>query len=503
VSPAGATAVPLGITPFDERVGGLEPGGTYLVVGTPGPAKMVATLQFLHEGLSRGDHCLLVTNADADGILTVARAWGFDMQEAWENGALQLVGLRDDFELRAIRSIEPVEVLEELDGIVVGEPSRIAVDPGSMFLTGGAKTLLGAAFMTWARRHTGTVLATFSLDGDPSSLPAAADWLINATTGRLIVTRASDGLYQITLARPLPGIQRPEETISLELEPGLGLIRPRELPTRRGADRLGLDRNHVLLVSLGGSHASDLEAWARRTFETDVVAEPFEAVATVQSAATHGCILVHAERRQVRHAVQACRALRPLTPAAIVFASDDAIRSTDRIHILEAGADDCLSGGLDFRELAVRMKQSMALGARPALVESDSKPVARVVPRAGRVSLETFAEEIRRRADDQNLTFFCVLDVTANGVSPTELEQALVELVRSDAGDMVCGDDDRCLVLLQGTRQKQLGPFLERLRVRLRERTEAEPSAEVTVLSHPSDSSRIQQLVETPRVEAR
>ena len=38
--------IPSGIAPFDERVGGLEPGGTYLVVGAPGPEKMVAALQF-------------------------------------------------------------------------------------------------------------------------------------------------------------------------------------------------------------------------------------------------------------------------------------------------------------------------------------------------------------------------------------------------------------------------------------------------------------------------
>ena len=205
MSPATATFIPSGIAPLDERTGGLEAGGTYLVVGVPGPAKMVAALQFLHEGLSKGERGLLVTNAEVEGMLEVARAWGFEMEAAWEDGALQIVGFRDDFELRAIRSIEPEEVLEELDELVVGAPARIAVEPGSMFLTGGAKTLLGSAFLTWARRQAGTVLATFSVDGDAASLPSSADWLINATTGRLILQRRSEGLYQITVARALPG----------------------------------------------------------------------------------------------------------------------------------------------------------------------------------------------------------------------------------------------------------------------------------------------------------
>ena len=42
MSPATGTTVRTGIEPFDERTGGLEEGGTYLVVGAPGPAKMVA-----------------------------------------------------------------------------------------------------------------------------------------------------------------------------------------------------------------------------------------------------------------------------------------------------------------------------------------------------------------------------------------------------------------------------------------------------------------------------
>ncbi len=342
------TAIRTGIEPFDERTGGLQAGGIYLVVGAPGPAKMVAALQFLHEGVSNGEPALLVTNADIDGILEAARAWGLGMDEGWETGALQIVGFREDFELRAIRSIEPEEVLEELDDLVSGTPARIAVDPGAMFLTGGGKTLLGSAFIAWAHRQEGTVLTTFSVDGDPQSLPSSADWLLNATTGRMILQRRSGGLYQIRVARALPGAGEREETVSLELKPGAGLVQPESYPSDRGVDRGAVDRNRLLLVSLGGSHATDLDDWASRAFDCDIVSEPFEAVARVQADPKFGCILVHAPRRQVREAVQACRALRPLTRAAIVFASDDAVRSTDRIHILEAGADDCLSGGSTF-----------------------------------------------------------------------------------------------------------------------------------------------------------
>lgn len=494
VTTATAPPVRSGIAPLDERVGGLEAGGTYLVVGAPGPAKMVAALQILHEGIVHGERCLLLTNADVDSILGVARAWGFELEPAWESGLLQVVGFRDDFELRAIRSIAPEEVLEELDEIVVGAPARIAVDPGSLFLTGGARTLLGSAFMAWARKQPGTVVATFPVDGDATDLPSAADWLLTTTTARLVLTRRSEGLYQIRMSKAVLGFGEREEAVTLELKPGAGLVRPDSFPTRRDADRGAVDRNRLLLVSLDGAHAIDLQAWANHTFEADVVSQPFEAVTKVQASdANHGCVLVYAARRQVRDAVQACRALRPLTRAAIVFASDDAIRSTDRVHLLEAGADDCLSGGLDFRELGVRIKQAIASGARPAVAATPPAPV--LVPEGGLLSLEVFAGELGRREADPDLAFFCLLDVRVGDAGARELEDALVELVRSEEGDVVAGTDDRCLVLLQGAREGQLGPFLDRVRARLGE------GIEVGVLSHPTDGERIRALLETARGE--
>ena len=51
--PATRTNVPLGVAPFDERTGGIQAAGSYLIVGVPGPAKMVAALQFLHAGLGQ------------------------------------------------------------------------------------------------------------------------------------------------------------------------------------------------------------------------------------------------------------------------------------------------------------------------------------------------------------------------------------------------------------------------------------------------------------------
>ncbi len=497
--PASSATILSGIEPLDAREGGLLPGGSYLIVGPPGPSKMVAALQFLHQGLSEGERCVLVTNADASGILAVARAWGFDMVDAWRDGTLQIVGFRDDFELRAIRSIAPEEVIEELQSIVEPSISRIAVDPGTMFLTGGAKTLLGAAFARWASRHHATVLSTFSVDGVTASLPASADWLLHATTARLFLEPAARGLFQLTIARPVPDSARGDTSVTLELQPGKGLVEPGALPERRGGDRAALDEGRLLLVSFDGSEAGELGVWAKRTFETDIVSEPFDAVTRLQSGVKYGGVLVHASRKQIRAALQACRALRPLTRAAIVFASDDSLRSTDRVQILEAGADDCLTGGLDFRELGIRMRHSITTGAKLVPEGWKAKPSSNLpalATTAKTVSKSEFAAEVERRASDPEHAFFCVLEVTSTALDPVALEKVLLSQVRHEDGDLVSTVDRRCIVLLQGARVSQIGPFLQRLEARVQEQVGREGAdLEIGVLSHPVDRARIKMLM--------
>jgi CheY-like chemotaxis protein len=233
------------------------------------------------------------------------------------------------------------------------------------------------------------------------------------------------------------------------------------------------------------------------------VAEPFEAISRAQKDPSLGGILIHAPRTRVREAIQACRALRPLTRAAIMFASDDAVRSTDRIDILEAGADDCLSGGIDFRELDLRLRQAIAAGSKPVLGEwgadagERSATVVPIDPEGGRVTRALFCREVLRRANDPVQKFFCVLDVTSSLLHPERVEELLAPEVRAEQGDLVSADSSRCAVLLQGAREGQLGPFLSRLRARLDDASGGRDETTITVLSHPGDSERIATLLGT------
>jgi CheY-like chemotaxis protein len=297
-----------------------------------------------------------------------------------------------------------------------------------------------------------------------------------------------------------------DEPVSVRLKPGAGFMRPDGLPARRNRDRAGVDDRRLLLVSLGGSHGADLETWARAAFTADVVSEPFDAVAHIQGIG-YGAVLVHAPRSRVREAISACRAMRPLTRAAIVFASDDAVRATDRIQILASGADDCVSGGIALPELDLRLRQAIASGARPlqngngahgsSMTSLGSAPGLD----GGRVPKDVFDAELERRAADPMLRFFCVLSVTSDVLDMGQLAEILARQVRFDEGDLVVADADRCVVLLQGAREAQLGPFVERLRSRLDQWGDhrSEGGNGVTVLSHPTQAAQIAALLGTPR----
>lgn len=480
--PAALTGIPSGIRRVDERIGGLHPGGVYLVAGSPGPGKLVSALQFLQAGVDRGEKVVMFTTVEDNGIPEIAKAWGLTLHEAWEDGSFLLFGFRDDFELRVLRSAEPLEVLEQLQELVPEDAARVAFDPGSMFLRNGSRTLLGKAFLDWGRQHPATVLATLSVDSG-ESLPSSAEWLVQATDAVIQMDRRPDGLHQVRVNRALMGSIGEDDPITLQLTPGKGLTEAEGQPARRRADRPAGAAERLLLISLDGAPAGDLEAWANATFKTEIVHEPLEAVAILQEGPTFGGVLVHSTRKDIREAVQACRAIRPLTGAAVVFASDDALRSTDRVNLLESGADDCISGGVDFRELEARLRQAVSIGGKPPSEMGERTRPG--VLAGGKVSLEEFGGEVETRSARLSNSIFSVVRLTSDVMDLPVLEEALVETVRTAEGDLVSRTDRACLVLLQGAREQAARAFLNRFRNVMDNRLGVDPGLQASLLASP------------------
>ncbi len=135
-SAGGETAtVQTGIAGLDHILrGGLPAGALYLVEGDPGSGKTTLGMQFLLEGVKRGERVLYVTLSETRvELLAVARSHGWDLSgvDVHELTSSEIAGLGadDQYTLFHPSEVELAEttkaMLEVVDAI---RPSRIVID---------------------------------------------------------------------------------------------------------------------------------------------------------------------------------------------------------------------------------------------------------------------------------------------------------------------------------------------------------------------------------------
>ncbi|MHC2106449.1 ATPase domain-containing protein [Methylobacterium sp. CM6246] len=127
------TAVSTGIPGLDDILaGGLTPQRLYLVEGTPGTGKTTLSLQFLLEGVERGEKGLYVTLSESADELRAGAAshgWSLDGIEVYE--LVNELGLDPDSEQSILHPSDVElgetvrEVMERVDAL---EPSRVVFD---------------------------------------------------------------------------------------------------------------------------------------------------------------------------------------------------------------------------------------------------------------------------------------------------------------------------------------------------------------------------------------
>lgn len=115
--------VSTGVAELDEMIGGgLPAGSATLVAGPSGAGKTVMGLQFVADGLARGEHCIYVALQESKTqLLHKARAFGWDLAGAVDEGRL------------IIESLQPVDlnldvVAAEIRAAVKGTARRVVLD---------------------------------------------------------------------------------------------------------------------------------------------------------------------------------------------------------------------------------------------------------------------------------------------------------------------------------------------------------------------------------------
>jgi circadian clock protein KaiC len=118
-----------GIEGWDRLTnGGVAKGSTTALLGNPGVGKTLMGLHFIHEGLRRGESCLIVGFYESPPrLLEKARSVGIDLKTYFDNGALQIIWhpplevLVDSLAHGVLRNVERRKVtrlfIDGLDGL--------------------------------------------------------------------------------------------------------------------------------------------------------------------------------------------------------------------------------------------------------------------------------------------------------------------------------------------------------------------------------------------------
>jgi DNA-binding response OmpR family regulator len=482
--------IPTGITPFDERTGGLKAPGLYVLAGAPGSGKLAAVLQFLRTGLASGERVAFLTSLVPEQVFEQAQHLGFDLVGPFREGRLRLLGFGAEFDQLVLSAAEPGQVFDELSALVGPDTTRIGVDPGKPLWDTRAGTSLSNRFLGWGRSLEATALVTLSSDLADTQSPAT-EWVLQGATGVLKIERLPNGLRQLWVRRISPPIDQ-QGPVSLELVPGQGLCAPAGRFDRRRTDASIGSERRLLLLTLAERVPDELLGWARRQYDAFETNDPLRVVSRLQEGDAFGLVLVYLDRAHSGQAAEACRAIRPLTPAPIILATDDRLRATDRTQALDAGANDFLSDNFSLVELSSRIDRAWrtSIGLPSARRDDSAAPaVPQIV-----VVADEFARRVEERLADTRAVPFALIHARCRDPRDRTLGNVLVQHVR-DAGDFVGAVTAGFAVVLQGARPRQAEGYLARVRQALAALPGGAPEIDVTVLSSATDAPAILEVV--------
>jgi len=477
-----------GIEPLDRRLGGMHAGGVYVIAGTPGSGKLTAVMQFLNAGLQAGDQAALLSGIRPDHLFEQANHCGLELEQAWRSGRLRLIGFTPDFERRLATAPDPQEVFDELSGLAGPGVKRFGIDPGKQLWETRAGTALSSRFVQWTEKTGVTAWATLGSDLRDTLSPAT-EWILQSATGVFRMERLPTGLLQLWIHRSSPPVASPGP-VTLELVPGRGLQAPAARLDRRRTDApLGSERRMALL-RLAQQIPQEITIWAQSQYEVVMEDQALRLVSRLQDGAAFGSILLYVDKKHAREAIEACRAMRPLTAAPIIVAADDRLRALDRTAALDAGANDFLSDNFSLVELASRLERATLAGRG---LPSHRQPPGEVEPPrvAEMLGRSAFARAVDSRLGAPDRALFTLLIIRPPVEAGTRLGEVLLQQIRGELGDLVGETEGGYGVVLQGARPSQAGSFLDRVSAALKRFGMNGRELDVQILSGATEADRI------------
>lgn len=460
--PHGSRRVPSGIDPLDTRLGGLNPGGLYLLSGGDVEVRHYLSLAYLQAGVIAGDRATLVTQAPRDHLVRRLRQWDLDeLREAWNDGRLRISGYRGGYESRVRNAGDPETVFEELERRIYPDADRVALVPGRPMWEGALGPLMTEAFVEWTLRTPATVWATSQRSVEES---ADDERLHHAATGVFQLTRDPRGRTALRVRKTADADLEPT---TLALDGSLGRTGGRggrPAPLRTLLMTPSEDRT--------SSSFSTLRGWLREIAETREVTDPMELLDALQERTNVDLVVVLAAQGDLESSVRACHLARSVGSAPVVAVVEDRVRAADRAHLIRAGADECLSGPVNLGELASRLDRllpgadrfegAVGDGAADGADGGDGGDGGDGRPDAGVLTEEDFRSHVRRGLSREPPEVFTVVRIPGEAL-PEEAGERLGRIVRREDGDVVGPVGDGMAVYLAGTSPDEALGFLSRL----------------------------------------
>jgi CheY-like chemotaxis protein/KaiC/GvpD/RAD55 family RecA-like ATPase len=234
MQPIASNKIPSGIEPVDKLLGGLEVRQMYLVHGDAS-GKSLFGVQFLIEGLKRGQSCALITSSSPEDAVRRFARLGYDCLEDIYSSRLIILECAEDMIERAARLRELSPVLRELEWLM-GEthPDRVVFDPITNLIVGGQGGAQARAreFAAWAADFGSTiVLISNGADSEVSQslLPLVKESL------RFYVKEAGEQAIRFLAFEKSPDIA--DQAIEVDPSRGIFLL---EQSSRQGSSVIDL-----------------------------------------------------------------------------------------------------------------------------------------------------------------------------------------------------------------------------------------------------------------------
>ena len=485
-----------GIDVVDERLGGLQPGRTYVLTGAPGTGKTIACLEFLFAGITEGEQVAMLTVDDPGDLLAQGDFLGIDLDDALRREQLVLLRYQLDFARRFSRSVSPEIAFEEFRRLLGPvAPKRIVIDSIAPFLEAGHASGAGiTAALSFVDSLGATSMVTF-----PGDLAGLYDRRLEPMMQRagaiLHFSAQPDRTGQIEIRKVRFKVPS-TAPILFQITPGVGIAPLNDSRARRHEDVPDDTRRKLLLLDLAGGFPPEHIAALRSSFDVAVREGVASALSNLLQSSP-GVILIDVKRDLVRDAIALVRELRRSgSRAPIVLVTAYRLRSTDRARALRAGADDFIPADVDPDELLMRVEGVARRGRSTAQSFADADVPLAVQPQQGDhfapLDGDAFRDAIKAHVTGDRVPFFTIVRARVPDQDARVLSEVAIRTMRVDGGDLAAIDGSGLSVYLHSARRKDVSPFVERLRDEWRRIGKGE--LEVDTLSYPGDEQRVQEL---------